>query len=163
MNKIVLVADDFSFAAIKRYIAEWNHMPYQNIEDGLYVIKQKAVKNGIAIDHYGLLDIGNILEHENIDGKHPIVIHQTPPSIRLNWLKDTGMWEIVGKVIDLSGAKERLKEAIKTPGYDLLGNNCEHFARFVAFNKKYSSQLIWGAVGIVALGFLAFNLFKSLR
>ncbi|MDO8267443.1 MAG: hypothetical protein Q7T32_06375 [Moraxellaceae bacterium] len=138
-------------------------MPFQGIEDGLYLIKQEAVKNGIKIDHYGILDIGNTLMHEAVDGSHPVVIHQTPPRLRIDWLRDTGTWNIEGLITDLAGAKARIIEAARTPNYDLFGNNCEHFARFVAFSKKNSTQIFWGTVGVGVTGFLAYHLFKALQ
>ncbi|HEY9032115.1 MAG TPA: hypothetical protein VIM93_12195 [Kangiella sp.] len=131
-------------------------MPYQNLEDGLYLIEQSSDKNGIPIKHYGVLDVGNILQHPAIDGTHPIVVHQTPPNIRADFLGNTGTWSVLGKVTDLSGAIERVKEAIKNPAYDLFGNNCEHFARFVAMGRRYSSQVFWGGAAVVALSVLAF-------
>lgn len=137
-------------------------MPYQNLEDGLYVLKQHSEKNGLAIDHHGLIDVGNVLGHPKVDGSHPVVIHQSPPQIRVDWLRDTGGWQVLGKVIDLDGAKQRLRTAFQNPSYDLFGNNCEHFARFVAFNQKYSSQVLWGTASAAAIGYLAYNLFKDL-
>jgi len=50
-------------------------MPYQNHPDGLYLLKQASEKSGIAIDHYGVADIGNVLEHPESDGSHPLIIH----------------------------------------------------------------------------------------
>lgn len=70
---------------------------------------------------------------------------------------------MLGKVIDFEGAKVRLKETFRNPEYDLFGNNCEHFARFVAFNQKYSSQILIGTRGLVATGFLAYHLFKTFK
>lgn len=131
-------------------------MPYQNLDDGLYLIEQPSEKNGIPITHYGVLDVGNLLRHPAIDGTHPIVIHQTPPSIRADFLGNTGSWSVKGKVDDIAGAIERIKEAIKNPNYDLFGNNCEHFARFVAFGQKHSTQIFWGGAAVVALSALAF-------
>lgn len=131
-------------------------MPYQNLEDGLYIIEQPAEKNGIRITHFGILDVGNVLRHPNIDGSHPIVVHQTPPNIRADFLGNTGSWNIRGKIEDIAGAIERIKEAAKNPSYDLFGNNCEHFARFIAQGERYSSQVFWGGATVIALSALAF-------
>ena len=138
-------------------------MPFQNHPDGLYLLKQPSEKNGIAIEHYGVLDIGNVLGHSQLDGSHPVVIHQTPPQIKIDWLKDTGKWHVMGKVIDLAGAKQRLREAFKNPSYDLFGNNCEHFARFITQNQHTSNQVFWGLVGTAVVGVLAYNMFKELE
>lgn len=138
-------------------------MSYQGFSDGLYLAKQPVVKNGIIVDHYAVIDIGNVLRLKEVFGNHPVVVHQTPPQIRLNWLKDTGRWEVMGKVVDIEGAKSRIAEAFKNPMYDLFGNNCEQFARFVAHNKRYSGQIFWGTVGVIATGFIAYHAVKALR
>ena len=138
-------------------------MPYKNYPDGLYLLKQASEKNGIAIDHYGVADVGNVLRHPESDGSQPLVIHQTPPRIQINWLKDTGRWQVIGKVIDVKGAKARLREAFKNPAYNLFGNNCEHFARFVTQNQHSSSQVFWGVAGTVAAGVVLNQLFKGLK
>lgn len=39
-------------------------------------------------------------------------------------------------------------EALRRPSYDLFGNNCENFARYVATGKRESTQV--QAVGILA-------------
>lgn len=135
-------------------------MPFQGHEDGLYLIKQDAVKDGIRVDHYGILDIGNTLLHEGADGSHPIVLHQTPPRLRIDWLQNTGTWTVLGRIIDVEGAKSRIQEAAQNPDYNLFGNNCEHFARFVAFSHNHSTQIFWGVVGVTTVGFLTFALFK---
>lgn len=122
-------------------------MPYQGLREGLYLIKQKSERKGM--DHYGILDIGNYLNHPQADGSHPIVVHQTPPSIRINWFKDTGKWTLVGKIIDEDAAIYRLQMALNDPTYDLFGNNCEHFARYIATGNKESRQL--QSVGLVSV------------
>jgi len=127
-------------------------MPYQNYPDGLYLLIQKSVKKGV--DHYGIMDVGNILKIAQVAGiPQPVVIHQTPPSIQVNWLQDTGKWKIIGKIIDEKMAISRIKQTANKPNYDLFGNNCEHFARFVATGTKESTQVqsvVW-MTGLVAL------------
>jgi len=127
-------------------------MPYQNYPDGFYLLTQKSVEKGI--DHYGIMDVGNILEIAQVAGMpQPVVIHQTPPSIQVNWLQDTGTWKIIGKITDEGMAIIRIRQAAKNPNYDLFGNNCEHFARFVATGVRESTQ-VQSAVfvtGLVAL------------
>lgn len=120
-------------------------MPFQGCEDGLYIAKQKS-QNKLGIEHYGILDIGNRLNHPNADGINPTVVHQTPPQLRIDWLKDTGIWALLGKITDEAMARERISIAAKTPNYELFGNNCEHFARFIATGKRESRQLQSAAV-----------------
>ena len=127
-------------------------MPYQNLTDGLYLLKQKSVDKGV--DHYGILDIGNRLQISQADGTHPVVIHQTPPSIRLDWLQNTGTWQVLGSITDEAMAMNRIKLAAQDSQYDLFGNNCEHFARFVATGVRESTQ-IKAAVAVAGLAVLA--------
>ena len=128
-------------------------MPYQQYPDGLYLLKQKSEAKGV--EHYGILDIGNRINHPQVDGRHPVVIHQTPPSIKLDWLQNTGAWSVLGRIADENDARARMNAAFQDPTYNLFGHNCEHFARYVATGRHESTQL--QAVGIVAgLAALAF-------
>jgi hypothetical protein len=138
-------------------------MPHQHFPDGLYLLKQASEKNGIAIDHYGVADVGNVLGHPESNGSHPLVIHQTPPRIQIDWLKDTGQWQVVGKVMDIEGAKARLRVAFRYPAYNLFGNNCEHFAKFVAQNNHSSSQVFFGVAGTIVAGMALHQSFKNLK
>lgn len=131
-------------------------MPYQNIEDGLYLVVQRSHEKGV--DHYGILDIGNrlnIKEAESVD--HPIVIHQTPPTIQLSWLQNTGSWLLHGRIMDENMAIMRINHAVKNPSYNLFENNCEHFARYVATGVRESRQIQSAVVatGLVTLTLLA--------
>ncbi len=131
-------------------------MPYQGYADGLCLLMQPGAK---GVDHYGILDIGNRIGHPQVDGRHPIVIHQTPPTIVMNWLQETGSWSVRGRITDEPYAIGRLKAALKNPSYDVFGNNCEHFARFVATGKRESTQLqvIVVVAGLAALAFAAWH------
>ena len=121
-------------------------MPYQQYSDGLYLLKQTSPGKGV--DHYGILDVGNRIGHPQVDRLHPVVIHQTPPSIRIDWLQATGSWSVLGRIVDETDAIRRMMHAFRNPSYDLFGHNCEHFASFVAIGVPQSGQL--RAVGIVA-------------
>lgn len=136
-------------------------MPYQDLPDGIYLVKQKSSIKPNLIDHYGVIDVGNILKHPQGNPNMPIVIHQAIPSIRVDWLSNTGSWEIIGKVIDdqLINVKKRIHEALRNPVYDLFGNNCEHFALYVTTGIKESKQL-QSAVAVVALGALLISLWN---
>ena len=121
-------------------------MPYGNLQDGLYLLRQPAQKPGLH--HYGILDVGNRIDHPEVQGQQPVVIHQTPPRVRLDWLQDTGHWERHRRITDEAGAIRRISQAFMSPHYDLFGNNCEHFARYVATGVRESTQL--QAAGFVA-------------
>jgi hypothetical protein len=128
-------------------------MPYQSLGDGLHLLRQRSQsKEGVY--HYGVLDVGNRLNRYPASPyhRHPVVIHQTPPTIRADWLRDTGVWEHLGVVSygEEAGAIARIMQALRDPGYDLFGNNCEHFARFVTTGRRESTQ-VNDFVGIVLL------------
>ncbi len=126
-------------------------MPFQNCSDGLYLVTQWSFEK--KCDHYGILDIGNRLRHPQLDGRCPMVIHQTPPSIRWDRLEDTGRWSVLGKITDEEYAILRLIHALSSPWYSLFGHNCEHFARFIATGVRESKQLqaVGAWAGVVAL------------
>ncbi len=126
-------------------------MPYNIRKPGLYLLIQKTQMKGVLVDHYGILDVGNRLNLPNA-GWQPIVIHQTPPQIRLDRLEDTGDWKVLGKITDEPDAISRINKAVENTAYDLFGNNCEHFARYVATGRRESTQL--QAMGLFA-GLLA--------
>lgn len=128
-------------------------MPYQNLGDGLYLIKQKSVSKGV--DHFGILDVGNTIRHPRVQLLQPIVIHQRPPIIQMQYLQETGVWENLGRIVDEADAIGRIREALKNPTYNLFGNNCEHFARHVATGKRESHQVqaVVVIAGLLALAY----------
>jgi len=129
-------------------------MPYGNLQDGLYLIRRPAQKPGIH--HYGILDVGNRINHPQVMDHQPIVIHQTPPTIRIDWLQSTGSWQECWRIEDETYAIQRMNQAFFIPNYDLFGNNCEHFARYIATGVRESTQLQAAAVvvGLTALAWI---------
>ncbi len=141
-------------------------MPYQNLADGLHLLRQRSQsKEGVY--HYGVLDVGNRLRrHPALPYlQHPVVIHQTPPTIQANWLRDTGMWDHLGFVeyAEEANAVSRIMQALQDPLYDLFGNNCEHFARFVTTGRRESTQVnnFVGIVLLVVAGVVVVKLAKA--
>lgn len=130
----------------------------RNLKNGFYLIKQKSQVKGINVEHYGILDVGNRLNLA-INRFIPIVIHQTPPRIRTDWLSKTGAWDVLGKITDEQFAIARIHKALENDVYDLFGNNCEHFARFVANGRRESTQLQAAGifVGLLALTLILAN------
>ena len=125
-------------------------MPYQNLSDGLYWIDQKSAKG--VVDHHAILEVGNRLGlPEARWSAVPVVVHQTPPEIRFEYLEPTSVWRVREAIIDEAGARERLRAALFVPGYNMLSNNCEHLARSVATGKRESWQVQLAVVGAVAL------------
>ena len=131
-------------------------MPYQGIADGLYLASTPGAKvKGIPVVHYGIIDIGNVLKAQSVDESGvPTVIHQTPPRIKFEHLLPGTKWKLIDRIADVDGAVARIRKAAKNPEYDLLGNNCEHFAKFVAHDTKVSGQVLVGVAvaGGIALG-----------
>jgi hypothetical protein len=134
-------------------------MPYQGHADGLYLVARRSPEKGV--DHYGIVDIGNRFRLVGADGINPVVVHQRPPAIAAEWLKNAGPgdWRVLGKIGDEVYAIERLRQAAANPGYNLFGNNCEHFARFIATGVRQSTQLqVAGIVaGLAALAVVVTN------
>jgi hypothetical protein len=64
---------------------------------------------------------------------------------------------VLGTIVDERYARYRLEIAFGSPTYNLFGNNCEHFARFVATGVHESTQLRTAAVvaGVAAIAALA--------
>lgn len=129
-------------------------MPYQNYPNGLYLLRRPAATK--PLDHYAVLDVGNRLGFINADGRQPVVVHQTPPQIRFDWLQDTGIWEVLGLVLDEEDAIFRLHCALQSPDYALFRNNCEHFARFVTTGRHESKQIQATAL-MAGLAILAYS------
>lgn len=113
-------------------------MPAQGHSDGLYMVRRPADKLGW---HFGIAVIGNRFSLRNARPGHPMVFHQRPPRIALDRLEDTGPWFEVQRITDEWSAIQRINLAYQNPTYNLFGNNCEHFARYVATGKRESKQL----------------------
>jgi len=122
-------------------------IPLHQLAPGLYWIVQKSPKKGV--DHHAILDVGNRLGYRDVDPRHPIIVHQTPPSIKRDPFVGTGNWKIVMRIEDEPNAIRRLIAACSNPVYNTTGNNCEHFARYVAIGKRESHQV--QAAGFVGL------------
>jgi hypothetical protein len=131
-------------------------MPFKDLPDGLFLVRQRSTTK--LVDHYGILDVGNRTQHPQVwPGSQPTVVHQYPAGLRIDWLQHTGAWDVLGQVFDEPYARERLRLAASNAKYDLFGNNCEHFARFVTTGKKESTQVQAGlfVAGLVALAMLS--------
>jgi hypothetical protein len=120
------------------------------VQPGLYVVRQWRPDK--LVFHYGVVDVGNLLDYPDADVTcGPLIIHQPPSGLRAEPYPLTGAWALVGRVGDETGAIVRLREATRTPEYHLLGNNCEQLVNFVAFGYRWSWQLAFGAAAAFAL------------
>ncbi|HEY4100983.1 MAG TPA: hypothetical protein VGM20_08920 [Gemmatimonadales bacterium] len=122
----------------------------------MYLVEQENPQK--VVKHFGVLDIGNVLSLAEAEPWRPVVVDQAPPQLRSQWLDESrANWKIIGKIVDEVGARARLREAECNPLYDLFGNNCEHFANFMANGQRSSPQLFAGlmlvaaAIGVYAL------------
>jgi hypothetical protein len=124
------------------------------LPDGIYMVWQRSARKGV--DHYGVLDIGNQLGIAQADRVTPVVIHQSPPSISLDTVENSGPWYVVGQSGDYEQSRLAFWQACETPDYNLFTNNCEHFARSVVMGRHASSQIqnavVTGAVVLAIVG-----------
>lgn len=130
-------------------------MPYKGWDDGLYLIKQPGIKT-LDLDHYGIMDVGNRLGQSQGAYFRPLVVHLGPPAVRADWLEDLGSAQVLGRIYDEAGAIRRLNEAMQNPNYSAFDNNCEHFARYIAYGKRESIQLQWAVIGVAAVGLILY-------
>ncbi|MGE8721936.1 hypothetical protein ACO2KH_11420 [Leptospira terpstrae] len=132
-------------------------MIQNQLPKGVYLAIRPAEKMGGLIDHYGVVEMGNVLGLVDYDERYPIVYEKNAgEGLVVNYADSR--WKVVSRVDDqfLNQVRARLNSAFLNPGYDLFGNNCEQFARFVVEGKSYSGQLqtagvIAGLVGIIWL------------
>jgi hypothetical protein len=119
----------------------------QQLARGLYWITQRSLTKGV--EHHAILDVGNCIGFPDVYPTSPIIVHQTPPSIRRDPFTGTLDWRVVMKIEDEPNSICRLIAACENPLYNTAANNCEHFARYVATGKRESHQV--RAVGFVGV------------
>lgn len=128
-------------------------IPIGNLSPGLYWITQPAREKGVI--HHAILDVGCCVQwpaRQVMD--RATMFHQTPPSIRHEPIADTGFWSVHLRIGDEAAAIQRLAQACINPRYHVIGNNCEHFARYIATGVRESKQLqAFGVLGML-VGFV---------
>src|SRR5262245_35434808 len=98
-----------------------------SLRRGLYLVKVAVA--GKPVDHYAILDVGHVLARFN----DPVrALYQLVPEGPVVVDAVGSMLAVVKQVHDEDAARLRFDEALANPDYALLGNNCEHFARYVA-------------------------------
>lgn len=122
------------------------------LKNGLYLVKRPAEKYWRLVDHYAVIDAGNTSGLFSGFGQRPILIEKIEGKGNV-FSYMSGEWTILGKVRDhqVFYATLRLIQALHDPTYNLFGNNCEQFARFIAEGKKTSKQV--NSLGAIALFF----------
>ena len=127
-------------------------MAYLGCWDGLHLLRQRG--GGKSVSHFGILVAARWIGDEFVDRWGPMVVHQAPPGIRMTRFEE-GAWEVVGRITDERSATLRMLEAARDPNYNLFGNNCEHFANYVARGRRESPQLQIAVLAIVLVGLVA--------
>lgn len=98
--------------------------------------------------HYGIMDVGNVLVRPGVHV--PTIYHLRPDGS--TWTTDTSRLRSSKRIADETGATARFEAALHRSSYDVLTNNCEHFARLVAEGEHKSGQaVVVGIVGMVSL------------
>lgn len=134
-------------------------MTTNELAPGLYLAKRRSPEK--MVDHYGIIDIGNRALRPNVSPTYPAVYHINAAGLHWDYLAHAGDgWQLLGRITDEDAAVERIGQATANPRYDLLENNCEHFARWVAFGTKTSMQLQWAGF-LLAAGLTVWAIAKS--
>jgi hypothetical protein len=125
--------------------------------EGIFLVRRKGAKSN-AYDHYGVAVSGKYLKNFSLLGQKVKVIHRIHEFDTKVIEEDYNpfTWQTVHKMpeseIPLAILRTYLTQYDK---YNLLFDNCEHFARFITTGKKESSQ-VQNVFGLVILGSLAY-------
>ncbi len=124
---------------------------------GIYEVTRRNTTKGM--EHSAIVDVGNrlgLLPRRDVFRPHSaVLVHQTPPELAFEYLPDglDDEWKVVRQVTDVAGARARLRQEAARRRYDLLMNNCEHFASAIATGQRQSPQLR-GVGTLIGIGFL---------
>jgi len=118
-------------------------MPH--LTDGVYLLKRWDREKGV--EHYGAGLLGS---HAWDAGYWQSTVVQLTPLGRSAevWATDRG-WEVVDVAKDPGAALVRL-QALRDRPFNLLGWNCEHFARTVVLGMSESRQ-VFGVIAVCCL------------
>lgn len=144
-------------------------MMHQAPQKGLYLARKWAGPM-TPVFHWGIIDIGQCLGGMSLPAaaRHTLVllegaeeapgtvVHRTPGELRYEPVSDLHRWKLLRRIEDEAGARARIAHALQDPAYNLVGNNCEHFARYIADGRKHSGQVMVGLMGLMGLGAAAF-------
>ena len=127
------------------------------LRPGVYEVRRRNAVKGV--EHSAIVDVGNrlgLLPLRDVFRPHSaVLVHQTPPELAVEYLPEglDDEWKVVRQVNDVAGARARLRQEAVRRRYDLLMNNCEHFASAIATGQRESPQIrgVGILVGIGAL------------
>lgn len=113
---------------------------FPELLEGIYLVKRKGEKSS-GYDHYGFVVSGKFLKSFNLPEGKTKVIHKTDIGVVENDY-DSLSWQVIYKMPENETllAILRTKQSLNDK-YNLLFDNCEHFARYVTTGKKESSQV----------------------
>ncbi len=127
--------------------------------EGIYLVKRKSVYTPV-IEHYGFAVVGKYLKYFDSSWNEPRVIHKTNIGIHADSF-NLLYWEKVEKISETNIPQAIIRTRISVGNaYNLLLDNCEHFARFVTTGKKESLQ-VQNVVGFGLIGWLAYLCLKD--
>lgn len=128
---------------------------------GIYLVKTTSQLLPDVLYHFGVLIAGNNLKKIGYSDSHPLVFHLTDKGFQIDWVETFGKPEILGKVdlVNESLTLQRLRYASLHLNRWQLGNDCEHFARFIAEGYKQSTQ--FQNIGVLSGLALAFLLLRD--
>lgn len=116
--------------------------------EGIYLVNRKgSLSSGYY--HYGFAVSGKFLNYFNLPKGVAKVIHKDNKKVVADDY-DALSWQVIHKMpeneipLAIIRTKQTLNES-----YNLLSNNCEHFARYVTTGKKESSQI--QVLGVLAV------------
>jgi hypothetical protein len=127
------------------------------VQFGLSFAKQWS--NEKLVEHYAIIDHHNSLR--TLRGWGAVVLELIPGGLRIRQLQSDESWEQV-PIADQTGARTRLLNSLRSPlrsHYVALSNNCEHWARSIAFGESRSEQV----KGLALVAGLAFALYLVSR
>ena len=107
-------------------------VPTANLQHGLYIVTTE-IRNKPG-QHYGILDFGNVLQPAGLCD--PVVYQLLPPvCLPVRYTR-----RAVDQIADEVAAAARFAEALGRPQYNVFTDNCEHFARYVAYGSRTSGR-----------------------
>ena len=112
---------------------------YPQFNEGIYLVKRKSVYAPLIKEHYGFVVSGRFLKFFNLSENKAKVINKNDSGVFADDF-DPFSWQVVYKMPEneIPLAILRTKLSLKDR-YNLLFDNCEHFARFVTTGNKEST------------------------
>ena len=128
---------------------------------GTYLVKTTSQLFPNLLYHFGVMIVGRRLRELGYSDTYPLVFHLTNSGFQVDWVETFGKPEILGKVDSISEpqALDRLRFASQNMNLWYVGNDCEHFARYVAEGYKQSTQ--FQNIGVLSGLTLAFLLLRD--